>query len=94
MRKTLLTVLGLCLSVSVAFAQGVPFRKHRYDGFKTHKVDTESIVFFGNSITNMHEWWEAFGNSKILNRGVNGAETPIMLEHFETILAGHPAKVF
>ena len=94
MRKTLLTVLGLCLSVSVAFAQGVPFRKHRYDGFKTHKVDTESIVFFGNSITNMHEWWEAFGNSKILNRGVNGAETPIMLEHFETILAGHPAKVY
>ncbi len=94
MRKTLLTVLGLCLSASVALAQGVPFRKHRYDGFKTHKVDTESIVFFGNSITNMHEWWEAFGNSKILNRGVNGAETPIMLEHFETILAGHPAKVF
>ncbi len=94
MRKTLLVVLGAALAATSAFAQGVPFRKHRYDGFKTHSVNSKSIVFFGNSITNMHEWWEAFADSNVVNRGVNGAETPIMLEHFETILAGRPAKVF
>lgn len=42
----------------------------------------------------MHEWWEAFGNANIVNRGVNGAETPIMLEHLEATLAGRPKKIF
>lgn len=94
MRKTLLTALGLLTFELSAFAQGVPFRMHRYDGFKVHPVTTENIVFFGNSITNMHEWWEAFGNAKVLNRGVNGAESPIMLQHLETVLAGKPGKIF
>lgn len=71
-----------------------PWRYNRYDGFKAHKVTDKTIVFFGNSITNMHEWWEAFNNPNIVNRGVNGAETPIMLEHFESILVGKPAKIF
>lgn len=71
-----------------------PWRYNRYDGFKAHKVTNKNIVFFGNSITNMHEWWEAFNNPNIVNRGVNGAETPIMLEHFESILVGKPAKIF
>ncbi len=79
---------------TTVLAQGVPFRRHRYDGFKTHKLTSENIVFLGNSITNMHEWWEAFGNANIVNRGVNGAETPIMLEHLEATLAGRPKKIF
>ena len=94
MRKILLTIFSLIVLVTSAVAQGVPFRRHRYDGFKTHKVTPENIVFLGNSITNMHEWWEAFGNAKILNRGVNGAESPIMLEHLEAVLVGHPDKIF
>lgn len=93
MRRTLLLAFASFLVSTATFAD-LPFRKHRYDGFKTHEINSESIVFFGNSITNMHEWWEAFGNAHIVNRGVNGAETPIMLENFESILAGHPAKVF
>ena len=72
----------------------LPYRLHRYDGFKVHEVNGQSIVFFGNSITNMHEWWEAFGNGRILNRGVSGSETPIMLQNLESVLAGHPAKLF
>ncbi len=87
-------LLTLFLTAATALAQGVPFRLHRYDGFKVHPVDRQSVVFFGNSITNMHEWWEAFGNPHIVNRGVNGAETPIMLDHLETVLAGRPAKLF
>ena len=94
MRKSLLTtILALVLPAAV-LAQGVPWRNARYDGFKTHEITTESIVFFGNSITNMHEWWEAFDNPNIVNRGVNGAETPMMRQNLEAILAGHPAKLF
>ena len=93
MKKTLLTLCGLLLFVANAMAD-LPFRLYRYDGFKTHKIDNQSIVFLGNSITNMHEWWEAFGNPHIVNRGVNGAESPIMLQHLEAVLVGHPDKIF
>lgn len=94
MRKSLLSLFSLFMLATTVLAQGVPFRRHRYDGFKTHKLISENIVFLGNSITNMHEWWEAFGNANIVNRGVNGAETPIMLEHLEATLAGRPKKIF
>lgn len=93
MRKTLLSLLGMFMLAMTTWAD-LPFRLYRYDGFKTHKIDSQSIVFLGNSITNMHEWWEAFGNSHIVNRGVNGAETPIMLQHLEAVLVGHPSKIF
>lgn len=93
MRKQLLTVFALFLAAMSVWADA-PWRYNRYDGFKAHKVTDKTIVFFGNSITNMHEWWEAFNNPNIVNRGVNGAETPIMLEHFESILVGKPAKIF
>lgn len=94
MRKQLLTVFALFLAAMSVWAQGSPWRYNRYNGFKAHKITDKTIVFFGNSITNMHEWWEAFNNPNIVNRGVNGAETPIMLEHFESILVGQPAKIF
>lgn len=94
MRKSLLSLFSLFMLATTVLAQGVPFRRHRYDGFKTHKLTSENIVFLGNSITNMHEWWEAFGNANIVNRGVNGAETPIMLEHLEATLACRPKKIF
>ena len=94
MRKQLLTVFALFLAAVSVWAQGPSWRYNRYDGFKAHKITDKTIVFFGNSITNMHEWWEAFNNPNIVNRGVNGAETPIMLEHFESILVGQPAKIF
>lgn len=90
MRKQLLTVFALFLAAMSVWAQGSPWRYNRYNGFKAHKITDKTIVFFGNSITNMHEWWEAFNNPNIVNRGVNGAETPIMLEHFESILVGQP----
>ena len=93
MRKRLFTLLAVACLTMHALAD-LPFRLYRYEGFKAHDITPESIVFFGNSITNMHEWWEAFGNPHIVNRGVNGAETPIMLEHLDEVLMGHPAKLF
>lgn len=93
MHKTLLTVFLSALNVFVAMADQ-PFRNHRYDGFKILEVNSKSIVFVGNSITNMHEWWEAFGNHNVVNRGVSGAVSPEMLANLEDVLTGHPAKIF
>lgn len=81
------------LTTAISFADG-PFRNHRYDAFKVLPVNSEQIVFIGNSITNMHEWWEAFGNHNVVNRGVSGAITDEALANIEAIAAGKPKKVF
>ncbi len=92
--KTIFTSL-ICsiLATAIAFADG-PFRNHRYDAFKVLPVNSEQIVFIGNSITNMHEWWEAFDNHNVVNRGVSGAITDEGLANIEAIAAGKPKKVF
>lgn len=95
MKKKLLSAILCCiLSISAAFSDE-PFRNHRYDAFKVLPVNSESIVFIGNSITNMNEWWETFGsNHHIVNRGVSGAVTDEALANIEAIAAGKPKKVF
>lgn len=70
------------------------FRNHRYDGFKVLPTNSEQIVFIGNSITNMHEWWEAFDNPDIINRGTSGAVSDEVVENLETIISGKPKKAF
>lgn len=93
LHKLLLAAVGVLFAALSAQAD-LPFRNHRYDGFKVLTVNSEHIVFIGNSITNMHEWSEAFGNHNVLNRGNSGAVTQEMLENLESVLPGQPAKIF
>lgn len=93
MKKVLLTLFSFFFVLSGAWAD-LPFRNHRYNGFAVLQTNSESIVFVGNSITNMHEWWEAFGNTNVLNRGVSGAVTDEMFENLESVLEGKPKKIF
>lgn len=93
MRKTLLTLMAVLLSTFVAKAD-LPFRNHRYDAFKVNAVKSDNVVFIGNSITNMHEWWEAFGDHKVINRGNSGALSDEIINNLEAILVGKPAKIF
>lgn len=77
-----------------AFAD-LPFRNHRYDAFKVLPITQDDIVFIGNSITNMNEWWETFSsNHNIKNRGVSGAFSHEALENIEAVAVGKPKKVF
>ncbi len=93
MKNKILSLFLMLLAPACAMAD-LPFRNHRYDVFKVLAVENDNIVFLGNSITNMHEWWEAFGNPKILNRGNSGAVTDEMVANLESVLAGRPAKIF
>ena len=86
-------------SMSEGLPQGyvVPdaFRAHKYDLFKVLPVNNSSIVFVGNSITNMNEWNESFGsNANILNRGVWGTFINETVAHIEAVAVGKPQKVF
>ena len=93
MKRFSTILVALLCTVSTIFAD-LPFRNHRYDAFKVLPVNSEQIVFIGNSITNMNEWWEAFGDHNVVNRGVSGAITDEALANIEAIAAGKPKKVF
>lgn len=91
--KTLFLSALTSMASLQAMADG-PFRQHRYDALNVLPVTESNIVFIGNSITNMHEWWEAFDNPQVINRGVSGAVSDELVANLSPILGGHPAKAF
>ena len=94
MKKLLFSLLLVLSSCNSIFAAD-PFRSHRYDVFKVLPLNEQSVVFVGNSITNMHEWWEAFGGEgDIVNRGVWGTFIDETVQHIEAVAMGKPKKVF
>ena len=93
MRKPLLFLLSVAMSALTAWADG-PYRNYRYDGYKVLRPTSESIVFIGNSITDMHNWAEAFDNPNVIERGVSGAVASELIDNLEAILPGHPKKIF
>ena len=94
MKKLYAILVCLMAAIWPAVAD-LPFRNHRYDAFNVLPITSDNIVFIGNSITNMHEWWEAFGGQhQIVNRGVSGATSDETLANIEAIASGRPKKVF
>ena len=88
-------IIFLAAVVLATVQAAVDFHGHRYDAMNIMPVHSGDIVFVGNSITNMHEWWEAFGcRNNILNRGVSGCVSKETLDNIDSVVAGHPAKVF
>ncbi len=95
MLRRLSLLLVLIAAMALSASADWPFRAHRYDSFRATPVTENSIVFFGNSITNMHEWREAFGdNPNIINRGNSGGYTYELLDNIESVVQGRPAKLF
>ena len=98
MRK-LFTFLFCALLSTVAVFADEPFRNHRYDSFRVLSTNSESIVFIGNSITDMHCWPETFVTSEgnylpIVNRGNSGTYSTEQSNNLESYIAGKPKKVF
>ena len=62
--------------------------------FELLPVDSDDIVFWGNSLTNGCEWHELFGNPNIKNRGISSDVIQGLIDRSEPILKGHPRKVF
>lgn len=92
--KRLFAFVVAALSLMPSWADG-PYRAHRYDSFMACPPQEGVTVFLGNSITNMHNWNEAFGSdSKVLNRGNSGGFASELIEEMECIADFKPAKVF
>ncbi len=58
MKRFTAFLVAVVLTVAAAFA-GVDIHGHRYDAMNIMPVRQGDIVFVGNSITNMHEWWKS-----------------------------------
>lgn len=92
--KKWITLFAL-FAVSLIVKGDDAFRLHRYDSFKACKVNRNSVVFIGNSITNMGAWMEQFGSNPVfVNRGNSGCYSFESLDEMESILIGKPSKIF
>ncbi|MCH5242107.1 MAG: hypothetical protein J1F67_06755 [Muribaculaceae bacterium] len=98
MKSLLLKIFLVAISFLLALplSADLTFRDHRYKSFQTLPPHEKGdIVFIGNSITNMMNWNELFGNSeKIKNRGTSGALTKEILDNLESMIYGDPSKIF
>jgi len=70
------------------------FWKIRNSEFKTLDVDSNSIVFFGDSHTQNFEVAEAFKSLNVKNRGIILDGTATALERLDYIVSKQPKKIF
>lgn len=84
----------LSMAVKAQHPNYSPIYDQRASLFEVLPVDSTSIVFLGNSITQGCEWHELFGMSEIKNRGISGDIVDGMRERIKPIVDGKPRKIF
>lgn len=92
MKRFILLAAALLIGV-VASAQN-PYNYQKRSLFEVLPVHSNDIVFLGNSITDGCEWAELFNNRHVKNRGISGDRVSWMLDRLDTLIAGHPKKLF
>ena len=88
----------LCLWVGIgAFAQKEgkysTYYYQRASLFEVLPVDSDDILFVGNSITDGGEWCELFQNPNVKNRGISGDTTQGVYDRLDALLKGTPAQI-
>lgn len=93
-------VLSLALACSTLFMVGAD--KYEYNDyyyqrkslFEVLPVDSNNIVFVGNSLTNGGNWNEIFNNPLVINRGISSDVIQGMSDRIELVTNGKPKKIF
>lgn len=98
MRKASILLSMALLATAAATAQEVYhynlYYYQRATLFEKLPVDSDDIVFLGNSITDNCEWQELFDNPRIKNRGIGSDVSMGVYDRLEPIVQGKPAKIF
>ena len=94
-----LVCMMLCLWVGIgAFAQKEgkysTYYYQRASLFEVLPVDSDDILFVGNSITDGGEGCELFQNPNVKNRGISGDTTQGVYDRLDALLKGTPAQIF
>ncbi len=66
--------------------------KERNEYYSKFPIQSDDIVFIGNSLTEMFNVTELFGNVK--NRGIGGDKSRGLLFRLASIVEGKPKKIF
>lgn len=96
--KLIFLILSIIFSLNL-FAENrkIKFSTYYYQRkslFENLSVDSNDILFIGNSITDGGEWAEFFKNPNVKNRGINGDTTDGLLDRLPVLLKGKPDKIF
>ena len=70
------------------------FYYQRSSHFEMLPVDSDDIVFLGDSQTNGCEWHELLDNPNVKNRGISSDVIQGFADRVQPIIDGHPAKLF
>lgn len=62
--------------------------------FEVLPIDSDDIVFIGNSITDGAEWFELLDNPHVKNRGISGDVSLGIYDRLDPIIKGKPKKLF
>ena len=92
MKRLLLLTAALLLSGAALAQEG--YERQRRDLFDVLPVRSNDIIFLGDGLTDGCEWAELFDNRHIKNRGIRGDRSEWLLERLDTLIAGHPKKLF
>lgn len=67
---------------------------HKVTQFRLMPNTQGEIIFLGDSITDIAEWAELFGNKNIKNRGISTDNTFGVLARLDEVVESKPAKIF
>jgi lysophospholipase L1-like esterase len=67
---------------------------HKVSQFKLMPNTAGEIFFLGDSITDIAEWAELFGNKNIKNRGISTDNTFGVLARLDEVVESKPTKIF
>ena len=87
-------LLFAALLCGAAAAAQNAYIEQRRSLFDVLPVGSKDIVFLGNSITDGGEWAELFNNRHVKNRGISMDRSSWLLDRLDSIVAGHPRKLF
>ena len=100
--KSCFLMMGFCLAASVKlFSQTVvdttyitTYYQQKVTLFNLLPNTKKEIIFLGDSITDIGEWEEIWGNKAVKNRGISSDNTFGVLARLHEITEAKPAMVF
>lgn len=96
--KLTLILLGISLAFNVTAQTDSAFKtpnyKERIEYFNQEKKLAHSVVFLGNSITEVGKWKELLPQKVVLNRGISGDVTAGVLARVDETAEIKPDQIF
>ncbi|MDD2960774.1 MAG: GDSL-type esterase/lipase family protein [Muribaculaceae bacterium] len=95
-RCVLASILALS-AFSVMAADTYSYNEYYYQRkslFEQLPVDSNDIVFVGNSLTNGGDWHEIFNSEKVKNRGISSDVIQGISDRIDLVVSGKPKKIF